>query len=61
MASQPKTRARYWEAKFVSNIARDRRVRRELRALGWKVLVVWECETRRPERLEIRLSGFLRG
>jgi DNA mismatch endonuclease (patch repair protein) len=56
-ASTPSTRRAFWSAKFERNVARDRRVTRELRAMGWSVLVVWECratraaELRRVERL----------
>ncbi len=41
----PKTRAGYWCEKFEHNIERDRRNIATLSALGWDVLVVWECET----------------
>jgi DNA mismatch endonuclease (patch repair protein) len=34
----------YWIRKIKSNVARNRRVRRELRALGWKVIRAWEGE-----------------
>jgi DNA mismatch endonuclease (patch repair protein) len=43
-ASVPKSNTAFWEEKFARNLARDRRNRRELRKLGWRVLVVWECE-----------------
>lgn len=46
-AYTPKTRVEFWTGKFRENAARDRRVRRELRKLGWSVLTVWECETRK--------------
>ena len=36
--------AGYWAAKISDNRARDERKRRELRALGWHVQVIWECE-----------------
>ncbi|MDF1741815.1 MAG: DNA mismatch endonuclease Vsr [Verrucomicrobiales bacterium] len=41
----PKTRTEWWQAKFDSNVERDKRNQKELRKLGWKVIVVWECET----------------
>jgi len=44
--TSPKTRAAFWEAKFAANIARDQRVTTTLQSLGWRVNVVWECETR---------------
>lgn len=34
----------YWIRKIQSNVARDRRVRRQLRALGWHVIRIWESE-----------------
>lgn len=55
----PKTRAAFWNAKFEANIRRDRRNIRALKKLGWDVLVVWECESRRPETLSDRLAAFL--
>lgn len=50
-ATTPKTRIDFWSAKFAANVARDGRVEGELVAAGWKVLVVWECETKKPEDL----------
>lgn len=41
----PKTRVEFWQTKFSKNIERDARVVAELRAMGWRVLVVWECES----------------
>ncbi|WP_044889431.1 very short patch repair endonuclease [Myxococcus hansupus] len=55
----PKSRVAFWEAKFEANVARDRDVRRRLRREGWDVLVVWECETEKPERLRRTLGAFL--
>jgi DNA mismatch endonuclease, patch repair protein len=52
----------YWLAKIDRNAARDRRVQRALRRLGYRVLVVWECQTTaaRRERLRRLLLRFLR-
>ena len=55
----PKTRTAYWAPKLERNVERDKRCIRELRKDGWKVLVVWECETRNPEKLSRRLERFL--
>ncbi len=44
LASMPKTNEAFWEEKFARNVARDRRNRAELKKLGWRVRVVWECE-----------------
>jgi DNA mismatch endonuclease (patch repair protein) len=40
----PATRRDFWKLKLERNRARDRRVSRKLRAMGWRVVVVWECE-----------------
>jgi DNA mismatch endonuclease (patch repair protein) len=56
----PKTNAEFWNKKRLGNVARDDRNLRQLRRDGWRVLVVWECETREPEKLLPRLVKFLR-
>jgi DNA mismatch endonuclease (patch repair protein) len=50
-ASTPKSRQAFWNEKFQANRARDTRVQLALKKLGWRVLVIWECETKRPEQL----------
>ncbi len=55
----PKTRREFWTAKFEANATRDKRVERELVAAGWKVLVVWECQTTKPENLTSSLLDGL--
>lgn len=51
-ATTPKSNRDFWIAKFERNLARDHRVARELRELGYEVVVVWECEVGRLEGLE---------
>jgi DNA mismatch endonuclease (patch repair protein) len=55
----PKTRPAYWSAKFDQNVARDARVEGQLRAAGWDVLVIWECETRDPNEVDQLLNAYL--
>lgn len=55
----PKSRPGFWSNKFSSNVARDSRARAELRRLGWRVLVIWECELGSPEKLSRRLDRAL--
>ena len=54
----PKTRAGFWSEKFIANRARDARRCRELRRLGYRVLIVWECSLARTEELGFRLRAF---
>ena len=49
--STPKSRVEFWEGKFAENVARDARQRQPLEAAGWRVLVIWGCETKNKERL----------
>jgi DNA mismatch endonuclease (patch repair protein) len=55
----PKSKKRYWAEKIAGNRARDAKKRRHLRALGWKVVVVWECELKKPAKLADKLSKSL--
>lgn len=59
-ATTPKTKVAYWKRKFQENVKRDRRVRAQLRRLGWRVCVVWQCELTFPEKLARRLGAFIR-
>lgn len=54
----PKTRTEFWQQKFDANEARDARSESMLHALGWRVLVVWECETHDLVKLGRRLGLF---
>lgn len=56
---QAKTNAEFWENKIRGNVARDIRHQAELEAMGWQVLVVWECWTRDPKMLESIIREFL--
>lgn len=47
LATTPSSNIDFWLAKFSANVARDVRTREELRQEGWRVLVVWECATKR--------------
>ncbi len=60
LAAVPKTRTDFWTKKFDANRLRDARNRVELEGLGWRVLEIWECETRRPEVVTARLAEFFR-
>jgi len=56
----PKSRPEYWLPKIASNRDRDARNIRNLKKMGWRVLVLWECEVRRGvEKLQHRVAKFL--
>jgi DNA mismatch endonuclease (patch repair protein) len=60
MCSTPKTRRQFWTEKFLANIARDRRNVEALEAAGWRVAIIWECETRKANSLKDKLVKLLR-
>jgi DNA mismatch endonuclease (patch repair protein) len=59
-ASMPKTRTEFWQDKFAMNVARDQRNVEALKAAGWHVLIVWECETKRVEAISSWLDAQLK-
>ena len=56
----PATNAEFWKNKRGGNAARDARNIVALRKLGWKVLVVWECELQNLDVLAARVQRFLK-
>jgi DNA mismatch endonuclease (patch repair protein) len=59
----PQTRKKFWEEKLAGNKERDKKNVRELKKLGWDVLIIWECETKetsRYERMVAKIDGFLK-
>jgi DNA mismatch endonuclease, patch repair protein len=55
----PATRQEFWTAKLSRNVVRDTENKRKLRRFGWRVLVVWECQTRDGDVVAQRLNRFL--
>ncbi len=45
-ATTPATRQEYWLPKFSRTVIRDKKYRRQLIEMGWKVIVIWECQTK---------------
>ncbi|MCA0300833.1 MAG: DNA mismatch endonuclease Vsr [Proteobacteria bacterium] len=62
-ATEPRTRASFWKAKFSANVARDRRVAKLLAESGWRVATVWECALRDADGVATtsgRVAAWLR-
>ena len=58
-ASMPKSNRDFWSEKFERNVARDQDNYLKLRAAGWGVLIVWQCELRDIETIANRVAQFL--
>jgi len=53
----PETNQEYWSAKFRRNKARDKRVKASLQAIGWRVMIIWECQLKKnPSRVLRRIE-----
>lgn len=55
----PKSRVAFWQTKFNQNVERDRKVFRALKSLGWKVVTIWECETKSQSQVEKDIQKLL--
>ena len=54
----PSSNQEYWRPKILRNVERDQLSRQELEAMGWKVIVVWECELKKKVR-DTRLAELV--
>ena len=53
--SMPATRKKFWQEK----IERDKQNKSKLKKLGWQILIIWECQTKRPEKIVSKIKEFL--
>jgi DNA mismatch endonuclease (patch repair protein) len=58
---RPQSNSEYWEKKLNRTLERDKQNQLLLKQFGWRVLVIWECETRkkRLEELSQKIRSFL--
>lgn len=58
----PITRTEFWQKKFARNLARDQKTLHQLKIMGWRVAVIWECALTKKRRLETlgRLTLWLK-
>ena len=54
----PKSNVEFWEEKLGKNKVRDEKNKKALQRLGWKVLVIWECQTNNPIRMKKLISDL---
>ena len=57
-ATMPSSRTEFWQSKFEANVNRDQQAIEKLCKLGWKVLVVWECQTNDAVKVAKTLKKF---
>lgn len=59
LAHRPKSNVPYWRPKLQGNKRRDSLNLKTLRSRGWRVLVVWECQTKKLSFLMKRIRDYL--
>ncbi|WP_438282656.1 very short patch repair endonuclease [Pseudomonas alabamensis] len=57
-AYTPKTRLDFWEHKFSTNVTRDINTTNKLLDLGWRVEIIWECQTKQLDTLMSVIQGI---
>lgn len=55
----PKSNEEFWIPKLEATSIRDRKHITELQSLGWKSLVIWECEIKNKDILIKNITKFL--
>ena len=56
---RPTSNKLYWDNKIESNIKRDDDKISQLEALGWRVLIIWQCEIKNEELRNMRLKKLV--
>ena len=57
--SMPSSNEEFWSKKFDGTIIRDEKQKRELQNLGWRVLIVWQCELSNLDAVRLKLREAL--
>ncbi|HQC82107.1 MAG TPA: very short patch repair endonuclease [Bacillota bacterium] len=57
-ATIPKTNREFWEKKLKGNLERDKKAREQLSQMGWKVIVIWECEVKNGKFKDIIIKSL---
>jgi len=59
-ATKPKTNKKFWEPKLKRNKERFKEVKKKLKNMGWKVIVIWECEAKDDKKLRKIIERYLK-
>lgn len=59
-ASRPTTNKKFWDDKLDANMLRDKTNSKILKSLGWKILIIWECQIKNQDKLLSKIEDFLK-
>ncbi len=57
--TRPTTNVEFWNTKIQSNIDRDGRVKAQLEDLGWRILIVWNCELKNKTLFQATMQDLI--
>ena len=60
-ATSPKTRTEFWNKKFTRNVENDQRNKKELESMGFRVIILWECDIKKQLEVTMRQVEKLLG
>jgi len=60
-ASVPQSNRGFWRKKFKENVRRDQANYERLKLLGWRVVVLWQCQVKTPEQTTTVIKRFFKG
>ena len=55
-STTPASNFDFWQKKFSDNVRRDFKARQQLEALGWRVFIIWACQSSAPELQKLALD-----
>ena len=57
----PRSHSSYWQEKFSKNVQRDKRYQEQLKKMGWKTIIIWECESKKDINICVNRIGNVLG
>lgn len=58
-AYTPKSRLEFWLPKLAKNVERDMKAKRALEVSGWRVSIIWECQTKNRDTLRAEIQKMI--
>jgi len=56
----PKSNKEFWAQKITKNKERDQLALKQLKKFGWRILIIWECLTKEPDKIKDKIKRFMR-
>lgn len=56
----PRTNHEFWKDKMQTNVKRDKKNQRDLKKLGWKVIIIWQCQIKNRELFERKMKQVMK-